>query len=125
MHLGVKSGYWPRFAGLAGVDRRMPEGTVSQSGLISAISLQHRRNRRLRVAAGCMAEPLERRRMLSVSMPLDVNAIPLSTVAPGALTDVNGTLYFVHSDGAHGTELWKSDGTAAGTAMVKDLRPGS
>jgi ELWxxDGT repeat protein len=41
------------------------------------------------------------------------------------LTDVNGTLYFRTSDGAHGFELWKTDGTPDGTQMVKDIRPGS
>jgi ELWxxDGT repeat protein len=34
------------------------------------------------------------------------------------------TLYFTANDGVHGLELWRSDGTAAGTAMVADLRPG-
>jgi ELWxxDGT repeat protein len=28
-------------------------------------------------------------------------------------------------DGVNGQELWKSDGTAAGTVLVKDIRPGS
>jgi len=39
-------------------------------------------------------------------------------------TVVNGTLYFTANDGVHGVELWKSDGTAAGTMMVKDINPG-
>jgi ELWxxDGT repeat protein len=44
---------------------------------------------------------------------------------PFNLTNVNGTLYFSASDGTHGTELWTSDGTAAGTTMVKDIHTGS
>jgi ELWxxDGT repeat protein len=33
--------------------------------------------------------------------------------------------YFVGNDGVHGKELWKTDGTATGTVMVKDIVPGS
>ncbi len=44
---------------------------------------------------------------------------------PQNLTNINGTLYFTANDGVHGRELWKSDGTAAGTSMVIDLTPGS
>src|SRR5262249_40933905 len=40
------------------------------------------------------------------------------------LADVNGTLFFAADDGMHGTELWRSDGTAVGTTLVKDLYPG-
>ncbi len=40
------------------------------------------------------------------------------------LTNVNGTLYFTANDGTHGDELWKSDGTFAGTVLVKDIIPG-
>jgi trimeric autotransporter adhesin len=36
----------------------------------------------------------------------------------------NGKLYFRASDGIHGYELWTSDGTEAGTVMVKDILPG-
>ncbi|MEA2559791.1 MAG: hypothetical protein QOH06_1295 [Acidobacteriota bacterium] len=35
-----------------------------------------------------------------------------------------GVLYFVAQD-AHGFELWRSDGTVAGTRLVADLRPGT
>ena len=45
-------------------------------------------------------------------------------VEPAWLTNVDGTLYFVGRHFDHGTELWKSDGTAAGTVMVKDIVPG-
>jgi len=38
---------------------------------------------------------------------------------------VGNTLYFVADDGTHGKELWKSDGTSAGTVMVKDINSDS
>ena len=36
---------------------------------------------------------------------------------------VGKTLYFRASDGKHGVELWKSDGTNKGTRLVKDINP--
>jgi ELWxxDGT repeat protein len=47
--------------------------------------------------------------------------------SPEELTNVNGTLYFTatRSDDQSGRELWKSNGTAAGTVMVADLFPGT
>ena len=35
------------------------------------------------------------------------------------------SVYFIGNDSAHGTELWKSDGTPQGTSLVKDIYPGS
>ncbi|MEX0897910.1 MAG: ELWxxDGT repeat protein, partial [Steroidobacteraceae bacterium] len=52
----------------------------------------------------------------------DIN--PGEGLFPHALTRLGGTLFFVADDVAHGWELWKSDGTAAGTMLVKDINPG-
>ena len=43
---------------------------------------------------------------------------------PVNLTDVNGTLYFTASDGTNGVELWKTEGTDAGTVMLKPYAGG-
>ena len=43
---------------------------------------------------------------------------------PSGLADVGRTLFFTADDGIHGRELWKSDGTKAGTVLVKDIHPG-
>ena len=44
---------------------------------------------------------------------------------PGSAAAVNDTLFFIASDGLTGLELWRSDGTEAGTHLVKDIRPGT
>ncbi|MCX5660876.1 MAG: Ig-like domain-containing protein [Planctomycetota bacterium] len=47
------------------------------------------------------------------------------TSLPGKMAVVGSTLYFTASDPIHGAELWKSDGTVAGTTFVKDINPGT
>ena len=43
---------------------------------------------------------------------------------PRELVNVNGTLFFAANDGIAGEELWKSDGTGAGTVRIMDIHPG-
>jgi ELWxxDGT repeat protein len=43
---------------------------------------------------------------------------------PAAFVVLDGVAYFRANDGAHGFELWRTDGTEAGTDLVLDLNPG-
>ena len=55
------------------------------------------------------------------------SSIPNNLLGPagGQLTAIGRTLYFGADDGRHGYELWRSNGTAKGTRMVKDIRQGT
>ncbi|HVC96995.1 MAG TPA: DUF4214 domain-containing protein [Pirellulales bacterium] len=72
-----------------------------------------------------LGELLERRDLLSgagyaASLLKDIVTIPNSS-NPANLINVGGTAYFTADDGTHHAELWKTDGTAAGTALVNDF----
>ncbi len=43
----------------------------------------------------------------------------------GRSAELNGEFYFAAQEPTTGIELWKTDGTAAGTVLVKDIVPGS
>lgn len=69
------------------------------------------------IAAFCPAEP---------TLVKDIAPTGSSFASSGSeLVDVNGTLFFVATNGVTGFELWKSDGTSVGTVLVKDIGPGN
>ncbi len=53
----------------------------------------------------------------------DIN--PSGNSNPGLFTCVGDMVYFSATDGVNGVELWKTDGSEAGTLMVKDINPGT
>src|SRR4051794_16221160 len=70
-------------------------------------------------------EALERRVLLSATPALLKNVNPgTEGSSPGQIVAVDDTVFFSARDSEHGRELWKTDGTAQGTALVKDIRPG-
>ncbi len=44
---------------------------------------------------------------------------------PAGLRSIDDVVYFAASSAAYGRELWRSDGTAEGTALLKDIVPGA
>ncbi|MBS1778609.1 MAG: T9SS type A sorting domain-containing protein [Bacteroidetes bacterium] len=43
---------------------------------------------------------------------------------PEQITAYNGNIYFTANDAIHGVEMWESDGTTAGTQLLRDINPG-
>ena len=52
------------------------------------------------------------------------NINPTGDSITGLAVNAGGTLFFAADDGTTGYELWKSDGTSAGTVLVEDIYPG-
>src|SRR5688572_28205318 len=62
----------------------------------------------------------------SVSVLKDIHTGTNSSGSnPSNFTNVGGTIFFTATDPERGTELWKTDGTGAGTVVVKDINQGS
>jgi len=70
-----------------------------------------------------VAQCLEPRLLLAAQQVADLNLRPADSY-PAEVTDVGGTAYFAATNNGVGRELYKTDGTPGGTALVKDVNPG-
>jgi ELWxxDGT repeat protein len=55
---------------------------------------------------------------------LSVPAAGFVYIDPVRMVKAGDRLFFLAGDGEHGVELWTSDGTTAGTVLVRDITPG-
>src|SRR5262245_54568382 len=86
---------------------------LSRAGLAGGV-------RRKRASQALYLEALENRVLPSGTPALLKNVNPGTRGSfPGQIVQVGDTVFFSARDSEHGVELWKTDGTAAGTAFVK------
>ena len=70
-------------------------------------------------------EFLESRKYLTAQLVKDINTNRIGAdFQPAYYAAAGSVAYFTDHDGVNGDELWKTDGTAANTTMVKDINPG-
>ena len=113
--------------GKHGMELWRTDGTAAGTSLPGPLRHGHsvpggRRHARSSPAAACS------------SMPVTASMAPVQDIRPGtgsgspsmltAAGGIGGMAFFSAETDATGRELWKTDGTAAGTVLVKDIQPG-
>jgi ELWxxDGT repeat protein len=99
-------------------ERRLQRRTLTRAAAPAAVS-----GVLFATALACAPAPAAAS-TLSVSQVANLNTTPTGS-SPTDITLVGNTAYFVAGKPGVGTELWKSDGTAAGTTFVDDIFPGN
>jgi len=64
-------------------------------------------------------------RLVKDIAPGRMAGLQASPSTPLESASAGGLFFFLANDGAHGLELWRSDGTDAGTFLLKDVCPGT
>src|SRR4051812_43612539 len=103
----------------------MPSIPVNDS---ISLSRRHEPAARRKRSQRLGVEQLEVRRVLAADVQLvaDLNVTQSSNGLNAnyfSLTPVSNVLFFAGTNQESGQELWRSDGTADGTYLVKDIRP--
>ena len=75
------------------------------------------------VAAASFSQPL-----LAADIIRDINSASEGLGSSGSyrstIFSIGNVVVFVMDDGVHGAELWRTDGLAGGTYLIKDIQPG-
>src|SRR5438105_7542425 len=104
----------------------MQQTTFRWFGAVVRRQEQAGRTARRRSRTELWLEALENRTLLSGAPTLLKNVNPGTLgSSPGQIVEVGASVFFTATDRDHGRELWKTNGTPAGTALVKDIQPGS
>jgi len=109
--------------------RLTPRPPLFLDDLIQAIAsfrVGKRSRRHRRPTQGFPAERLESRQLLTVTFETlaDLNTTPDNSFYPDQFAFGSDVTYFVASQPTTGRELWRTDGTANGAHIVKDIAPG-
>ncbi|MEZ6152110.1 MAG: hypothetical protein R3C09_18565 [Pirellulaceae bacterium] len=97
--------------------------SLSRRALHRLFLRPNKRQRLRHLARLRLIEQLEMRALLTGVTLIDLNQTPAGS-DPSAVVVVGDQGFFSAGDGTHGRELWRTDGTEAGTVLVKDIQPG-
>ncbi len=129
--------------GVAGTELWKTDGTAAGTMLVNDIAAGSRSSSpsQLTVAGGLLffsaddgvnGEELWKTDGTTTSLVKNINTTPPTSPTgeelgstPLQLAALGSALIFTADDGATGRELWRSDGTDAGTFRIKDINPGS
>lgn len=110
---------------------KLSDGTLAGTRVLSAASTPWQVTGIGQVGAGffwvqrqLIASPYDYELMRTDGTPSGTASLAVFHYLPQQFTIAGDTLYMLAFDAASGTELWRSDGTVAGTQQVIDLAPG-